>query len=321
MTEARPTPTQRRPRTIQLDREVLTRLVRPAPLRLLLQALLEWLCIIALAVLAFKLASVPVSVACMLLIATRQHALLTLMHDFSHYQFSRQQRTVNDVLGDVLTALPFFITVHGFRRNHLQHHAHVATDLDPNWVSSLKRARYQFPMTRAQVWLEVLKHCIGFYTLAELKRYTVDAGMAVELPRAVRITRALFWLAVAGLATYFELWTVILLYWLLPLATFLMAILYLRDIGEHYGMSAPGILGSRTVLAGWVERLLIAQNGVNFHAEHHLFPSVPFFRLKRLHRQLMQLQTYSDHALITRGYLSGLIDEVSRPQHNASTAR
>ena len=252
MTEARPIPSQRRPRAIQLDRDLLTQLVRPAPLRLLLQTLLEWLWIIVLAGTALEFASVPVSVACMLLIATRQHALLTLMHDFSHYQFSRQQRRLNDVLGDVLTALPFFITVHGFRRNHLQHHAHVATDFDPNWVSSLKRARYQLPMTRTRLWLEVLKHGIGFYTLAELKRYTVDAGMAVELPRTVRITRALFWLAVAGLATYFELWTAILLYWLLPLATFLMAILYLRDIGEHYGMPAPGILGSRTVLAGWL---------------------------------------------------------------------
>ena len=320
MTEARPIPSQRRPRAIQLDRDLLTQLVRPAPLRLLLQTLLEWLWIIVLAGTALEFASVPVSVACMLLIATRQHALLTLMHDFSHYQFSRQQRRLNDVLGDVLTALPFFITVHGFRRNHLQHHAHVATDFDPNWVSSLKRARYQLPMTRTRLWLEVLKHGIGFYTLAELKRYTVDAGMAVELPRTVRITRALFWLAVAGLATYFELWTAILLYWLLPLATFLMAILYLRDIGEHYGMPAPGILGSRTVLAGWLERLLIAQNGVNFHAEHHLFPAVPFFRLRRLHRQLMQLQAYRDDALITRGYLSGLIDEVSRAQGNAMEA-
>nr|WP_298138345.1 fatty acid desaturase family protein [uncultured Pseudomonas sp.] len=320
MTEARPIPTQRRPRAIQLDRDLLARLVRPAPLRLLLQTLLEWLWIIALAGAAMTIASPPISLACMLLIATRQHALLTLMHDFSHYQFSRQQRTANDVLGDVLTALPFFITVHGFRRNHLQHHAHVATDLDPNWVSSLKRARYQFPKTRTQVWLEVLKHCVGFYTFVELKRYTVDAGMAVELPRYARITRALFWLAVAGLATYFELWTAILLYWLLPLATFLMAILYLRDIGEHYGMSAPGILGSRTVLAGWLERLLIAQNGVNFHAEHHLFPAVPFFRLRRLHRQLMQIPAYREEALITRGYLSGLIDEVSRPARNAMAA-
>ncbi|MDR7150917.1 fatty acid desaturase [Hydrogenophaga palleronii] len=297
---------------------MLARLVRPAPLRLLLQTLLEWLCIFALAGVAMEIASVPVSVACMLLIATRQHALLTLMHDFSHHQFSRQRRALNDVLGDVLTALPFFITVHGFRRNHFQHHAHVATDLDPNWVSSLKRARYQFPMSRTQVWVEVLKHCIGFYTLAELKRYTVDAGMAVELPRAVRITRALFWIAVAGLATYFDLWVAMLLYWLLPLATFLMAILYLRDIGEHYGMPAAGILGSRTVLAGWVERLLIAQNGVNFHAEHHLFPAVPFFRLKRLHRLLLPLQAYSEHAVITRGYLSGLIDEVSGPKPQAT---
>ena len=251
------------------------------------------------------------SLVCMLLIATRQHALLALMHEFSHYQFSRKQQRLNDILGDVLTALPFFITVHGFRRNHMEHHRHTATELDPNWVACLKRARYQFPKSRLQIWLEIAKHCIGFYTVEELKRYTVDAGMAVALPRSVRLTRAVYWMIVLAAIAGFNLWTIVLLYWLVPLSTFLMAILYVRDIGEHYGMNEPGILGSRTVLAGRVERFLIAQNAVNFHAEHHLFPSVPFFRLRELHEHLHRISTYREHAAVTKGYLSSLIKEVS----------
>ena len=298
-------------RPIQLDRALLKELARPAPTRLLLQTGFEWSCIVALMVAAVSVSHPAFSVACMLLIATRQHALLTLMHEYAHHQLSRRRAGLNDLVGDVITALPFFITIHGFRRNHLAHHRHVCTDQDPNWVSSLEKPRFRFPKTRSGFAFEVLKHGLGRYTLGELKGYTVDAGMSTGLPRATRIRAAACAIVLAGMATYFGIWDILLLYWIVPLATFLMAILYIRDVGEHFGMPAPGIERSRTVLAGWLERLLIAQNGVNFHAEHHLFPSVPFFRLRRLHQALMQDAGYRAQAVVTRGYLGGLWAEAA----------
>lgn len=300
-----------------IDRELLKTLGAPAPFRLLFQTGIEWLWIAALIIAATWSSNSVVSLFCMLLIATRQHALLTLMHEYSHYQFSRKHAWLNDLIGDIFTAFPFFITVHGFRRNHMPHHRHVSTDEDPNWIASLKKDRYQFPKTRKQIVIEILRHCIGWYTLNDLKGYTVDAGMAVNLPCTTRINAAIITIVFAGAVTYFNLWWTVLLYWVVPLATFLMAILYVRDMGEHFGMPSPGIAGSRTVIAGWFERILICQNGVNFHAEHHLFPSVPFFRLKELHNALMENSHYRSNAVITHGYLSGLIDEVSTASMNA----
>jgi fatty acid desaturase len=90
-----------------------------------------------------------------------------------------------------------------------------------------------------------------------------------------------------------------------------MAILYIRDVGEHFGMPSAGIAHSRTVVANRLERLLISQNGVNYHAEHHLFPAVPFFRLGRLHRALMEDDAYRDQAVVTRGYFTGLVAEAT----------
>lgn len=296
---------------ISLERDLLKSLAKPAPVRLLLQTGMEWLWIVALIAAASWSSDIAVSIVCMLLIASRQHALLALMHEYSHYQLSRKHAWLNDLVGDVFTAFPFLITVHGFRRNHMPHHRHVSTDQDPDWISSMKKDRYCFPKTRKQVLAELLKHCIGWYTLQDLKGYTVDSGMAVDLPRATRISRLVFAIVLAAAVTYFDLWRTVLLYWIVPLATFLMGILYLRDMGEHFGMPSPGIAGSRTVLAGWAERILICQNGVNFHTEHHLYPSVPFFRLKQLHHALMKDSRYRGNAVITQGYLSGLLDEVS----------
>jgi len=298
-------------RKIHLARDLLKTLARPAPGRLLLQTALEWACIIVLAVWATWSAHWAVSLLCMLLIATRQHALLALMHEYSHHQLSRKRGWLNDLIGDVFTAFPFFITIHGFRRNHLLHHQHAWTEHDPNYVASSKKRRYQFPKTRSQVWLEIARHASGWYTLQELKSYTVDAGMATNLPHRTVLARGVFALLLLAVVTYFDLWWPVLLYWIVPLATFLMAILYVRDLGEHVGLPAAGFDNARTVLAGPLERLLIAQNGVNFHADHHLFPSVPFFRLGRLHRALMMDPAFRGRAVITHGYLTGLITEIS----------
>jgi fatty acid desaturase len=289
----------------------LKQLAQSAPMRLLLQTAFEWACIAALIAAASAVSHPVFSGACMLLIATRQHALLALMHEYAHHQLSRRRAGLNDAVGDLFTALPFFITIHGFRRNHLAHHRHVGTDQDPNWVASLKKPKFHFPKTRAAFAIEVLKHSLGRYTLGDLKGYTVDAGMSTGLPPATRLRAAAFAITGAGMAAYFGIWDILLLYWIVPLATFLMAILYVRDVGEHFGMPAPGIERSRTVLPGWLERVLIAQNGVNFHAEHHLFPSVPFFRLHRLHQALMQDPGHRAQAVVTRGYLSGLWAEAT----------
>lgn len=297
--------------SFRIERELLKELAKPAPKRLLLQTAVEWLWIACLIATASQSSHMPVSIGCMILIATRQHALLALMHEYSHYQFSRKHAWLNDLVGDVFTALPFFITVHGFRRNHMLHHRHVWTEQDPNWVASSKETRYQFPKTSTQVFSEIAKHCVGWYTLRELQRYTVVAGMAVDLPRSTQLCQAVFAALLIGTVTYFEFWSSFFLFWLLPLATVLMGILYIRDLGEHFGMPREGLANSRTVVAGWVERILIAQNGVNFHTEHHLYPSVPFFRLRTLHQALMAYPEYEGAALITRGYFKGLTGELT----------
>ena len=293
---------------IHIERRLLAVLSRTAPARLMLQVAIEWGLVAALVMLAHRVDSAPFSVLCMLLVATRQHALLILMHEFAHHQFSRRDEKANDLLANVFTAFPLFITVQGFRQDHMKHHQHVSTAHDPNWSSIVTR-RYEFPKSPRQAGWEVLKHCLGWYTFKDLKGYWVDSGLATGQSAATQWQQAAFFAAVAGAATYFQLWTDLLLYWAVPAFTFLLAILYVRDVAEHHCLPKPGLLAARTVLPHWFERLLFCQNSVNYHTEHHLFPSVPFFRLKRLHRELARHPRYAREAVVTRGYLSGLLSE------------
>jgi len=45
---------------------------------------------------------------------------------------------------------------------------------------------------------------------------------------------------------------------------------------------------TRTYLLNPLAAFLFAPHQVNFHLEHHLYPSVPYYRLPELHRWLMQ---------------------------------
>jgi fatty acid desaturase len=296
---------------IRLDRDLLQRLSTRAPLRLLLHTLAEWLLIAALMMTATHAEHAAVSALCILLIAGRQHALLILMHEYAHHQFSRKRAWLNDMLGDALAALPFFLTVHGFRRNHMPHHRHVKTEADTNWVSALTVSRYQFPKTRAQTYAEMAKHALGWYTFKELKHYAVDAGMAVDLPPAVRRFRIAHAILILALVAYFDLWWTVLLYWIVPLTTVLVGILYVRDVSEHFGMPSEGIAGARTMLGNRVERLFFCPHGINFHTEHHLYPSVPFHHLESLHEALRKDDYYRLHAVIAQGYLTGMVDQLA----------
>ena len=82
----------------------------------------------------------------------------------------------------------------------------------------------------------------------------------------------------------------------------------MRNVAEHYAVEHEHVLNeSRTVIAPVWELWLIAPWGLNYHLEHHLFPSVPCFRLGELHRLLMTREPYPQIAHITHGYFSGLL--------------
>jgi fatty acid desaturase len=76
-----------------------------------------------------------------------------------------------------------------------------------------------------------------------------------------------------------------LLFWFLPV---LLALPVLRAllIAEHTGCSPDrnGLTNTRTTLASFPVRLLMWN--MPFHAEHHLYPSIPFHRLPALHREV-----------------------------------
>ena len=62
-----------------------------------------------------------------------------------------------------------------------------------------------------------------------------------------------------------------------------------------------------------LERIFLAPKNVNYHIEHHFFPSVPFYRLPELHAILMSKPGYREGAHVTHTYW-GVLGGIGGPQ-------
>ena len=88
----------------------------------------------------------------------------------------------------------------------------------------------------------------------------------------------------------------------------------LRAIAEHNMVpdTTDELRNTRTTLASWWERLLIAPNHVNYHLEHHLLMTVPLYNLPKMHRMLRE-RGVLEGALVDQGYLGVLRAAASKP--------
>ena len=254
-------------------------------------------------------------VVALFVIGGRQLGFAIFMHDASHHAFLGN-RKANDWVANWLAAYPVWSDLEPYRPYHLQHHVYTWQDKDPD--VSLARP---FPITkesfRRKVWRDLSGQTGWKRAVAIWRR---DLGLSQGKSRrrngagffrfqGVVVTNAillgLLW--AAGHPALYLLWVVA---WF---TTYSLA-MRVRSIAEH---SMPldqddETKNTRTILASWWERLLLAPNHVNYHLEHHLLMRVPHYNLPRLHRLLRERGVLED-ALISDGYIPLLRKACARP--------
>jgi len=235
----------------------------------------------------------------------RQLALAILMHEAAHRTLFRT-RVLNDVFADWTCARPMMNDVTLYRRHHLQHHAHTNDALDPD-LSLID----PFPTTRASIARKFardlfgatgVKRAFGQLLMAfEALEYTV-ANDAKRRPRAGRRVRDYLGaglrntsgfvvtnLAMAGaLAASGHLW--VYSAWVVANLTTFNLFVRIRSLAEHActeRVSDP-VRNTRTTRAGILARMTVAPIRVNYHLEHHLITTAPYYRLPALHRLLRE---------------------------------
>ena len=124
------------------------------------------------------------------------------------------------------------------------------------------------------------------------------------------IVRSIALVIIVLLSIIFNFWNMLILYWIVPLLTSSMVFFQVRSVAEHFAIKSDHAFNrTRTVISPFWEAWLLAPHNINYHLEHHLYPSVPFYKLPELHSRSMANEEYRNKAHITCGYLTGLFQE------------
>ncbi len=233
----------------------------------------------------------------LVVIASRQHALLVIMHEAAHLRVSKKI-WLNDFIGDCLAAYPILISTDFYRKHHTAHHRHTNTQEDPDWVRKINLKEWQYPQSQRQIALSFGKtFLIGGYQWLALM-------WAISGPDWKK--KGLYWGAVVAAVCYLGVFKEFLLYWMVPLLTVLPVIQRVRSTSEHFGLDRTHEFnGTRNVMIGLGEKFFLAPHNINYHLAHHMYPSVPFYNLKAFHESLNKFEAYRDLAHNSQSYLFG----------------
>lgn len=274
-----------------------------------------------------------------LLIASRQGALLQIVHEGSHRLISNN-RTANDFAGNWLAALPVGLTLEGYTRGHMRHHAgtntpdDLETDLEKYSVTDLKNPQLYKLFLMDLLGITALKSFFGhnYKSLENKLSKTKEESSAQERFKILRLGTSQ--LLVLSLIFQFN-FVLYLLLWAIPLISFNMVLLRVRGITEH---GAPkqfeinietadqGNFYTRSVVITnptWMQRtvnlaetILIGSLSANFHHEHHLLPKVPFYNLKKVHMHANEKIYRNNKYVYVPSYFSTLFQ---KKREDAST--
>jgi len=196
------------------------------------------------------------------------------VHEASHGSLLRR-RWANELAG-FLCGVPLLLPVSAFRTNHLDHHRRRGCGARPT------PEVLDFALLRSlpAYALGVAAKSFGFLTVlpvialaksrARVRLRTV--GEYLLMLSVLYATHAL----VGGAA--------LLRLWFIPLAVTGLCS-QVRAVAEH-GLTLKGntFTASRTVTSGRLVSFLMCN--INYHLEHHLCPSLPWYRLPAAHRLL-----------------------------------
>jgi len=288
-----------------LDSATVKALSKIKPWRGLLQVALEWLAIAAAIVLCQTYWHPALYICAVIWIGARQNGLAVMMHEAVHYRLL-PNRKWNDWVGEIFTAWPVLVTVNSFRQTHWAHHRHVNTPEDPDWQRK-QNELFEYPKSGLDMVFITLKYWLGLYAIKQL----LEANQAATIPARLKYLRLSFYGAVVVASIVFHFWLGLLIYWIVPLFTYFLWIIYVRGVAEHFGGiedHSDLLEKTRHIECNFIERLLLAPNYIHVHIGHHLYPSVPFYHLRELQQRLMLNPDYARRAHVTNGYVAFLIE-------------
>jgi len=207
------------------------------------------------------------------------------MHECCHRTAFANPR-LNDGAAWLAGLLSFYNSTF-YRRYHKWHHRYTqipGKDPELEDPKPATLATYLWQLSGIPWWIGKLRGH-SRVALGNLEGcYYLPESAHAEVIRSVRLQLAVYGVLMAIATLWGHPWGWIT-YWVLPLAIG-QPLLRFVLLAEHTGCpnEANPLVNTRTTLTRWPLRWLMWN--MPFHAEHHLYPSIPFQALPQAHQQL-----------------------------------
>ncbi len=261
------------------------------------------------------LACLPILGFGVFLVSVGQHRLSGLAHDASHYALFRN-RLANELVADLFLMFPILALTQKYRAAHLGHHQFVN---DPERDSDLIRLNHpephHFPISKWAFWRRyviqalwpptILRYLYGRARSAKLGNGSAETPGPRPIYRAsvAKRLRGAYWLSVLTVVHASGGWPIFWLFWVLPLLTFYPLLMQLREIAHHSNAPDDGDLtNSRVFRVHPILRACVFPYGQDFHLTHHLFMTIPHYRLPEAHDILNRYRPYREQVSVCQGY-------------------
>mgnify|MGYP001037367617 CR=1 FL=1 len=241
--------------------------------------------------------AIAVSLPALLVYGVSLAFLFCTVHECVH-RTAFASTGVNDAIAWLAGLLSFYNSTF-YRRYHKWHHRYTRvkgkdpelTDLEPqNW------AQYLWVLSGLPWWKGKIEGHAKVATGQLDECFYLPESCYASVIRSTQLQLGAYG-AIALISTALGHPGFLITYWLLPLAIgqpFLRFVLLAEHTGCTYGDNA--LTNTRTTLTFWPLRLLMWN--MPYHAEHHLYPSIPFHALPAAHHQLKEKFAHVDSGYI-----------------------
>jgi fatty acid desaturase len=231
------------------------------------------------------------------------HDLLVQGHEGTHDLISRNRR-VNDLFTWFTLALAG-ISAEAHRRFHLDHHHYAHTEKDPEY-QFFNRVLRGVPGWAYFLIPAFAQVAVNLYGLRRESPPNARRRVALELAAGCALHAGSAYLL--GLKSY-------LLFVAAPMLSGLYVASVLRSVTEHHDVVAGDEwTNARSIVTHPILEFL--WSNVNYHLEHHLYPSVPYHALPELRGALVQ-QYLSHGSTLDTGYGHTALMLLRDPRHFA----
>ncbi len=215
-------------------------------------------------------------------VAKAQNSLLLVGHEAIHYLLFRNRR-VNDWAGEFLTYAPMGIGFRRARLSHLEHHRAPLSEADEKIEQQL------LVPTRPAYVRHLGAPLLGSYVVTAVSRILGLKLNRRARPKFVQKSSSarldLAGIVLAQIVLFVGLavidWRLYAFFWMLPLVTLTAFFHKAKGFIDHAMLPGESVNLAYSYRVSALDQMFFGTLQA-YHAEHHLFPGVPYYRLGRI---------------------------------------